>query len=72
MDFFQAKCVPLLFGKYKNQTIGKVAKTVKGMLYLHWLSNQEIRDLCLQEAINIFLTHPKVKKRLVDILADIY
>jgi len=72
MDISQAKCVPLPFGKYKNQTIGKIAKTAKGMLYLNWLNSQEIKDLCLQEALNIFLTQPKIKKQLMEIIATIY
>ena len=77
MTFKQAVGFTILFGQYKNQTIGQISRTDKGLLWLDWLRGErEEQRLAAEklgkpfkpypsdEAIAVYLADPSIQKEL--------
>ena len=64
MTFKEASDYTILFGEYKDQTIGKIAEADKGLLYLDWLRGETWLHNDTEEAINIYLDDESIAQDL--------
>lgn len=71
MTFDQAKlqCVP--FGKFKGQSIDKVASTSRGLMYLDWMmSLKDLREGPFKDALNTYMRDEGIQKEVQQAMQD--
>ena len=67
MTFREAADYVMPFGKYKGQTLAKIAAFPKGLLYLDWLCGEREKQdkaTVLDMAITTYLGNPTIKDEL--------
>ena len=69
MTYDYAKHFKMPFGKYKGRTLDNIAQTDDGLLYLDWLSGQEIfENKALEEALKDYLSNEAIQKDLNELV----
>ena len=68
--FEKAKEVVVPFGKYKGQTIDKIATEDRGLRWLDWLHGQEIKSPRLREALDVYLSDTAIQAELRAVLGE--
>ena len=63
--------VVLPFGKFKGQTIDKVAETDEGLRYLDWMRGLGDLRPPHREALDAYLNDPAISEDLAKIVGDL-
>lgn len=69
MTFADAASYPIQFGKYKLQSIDKIATEDEGLKYLDWLRGQGWVRGPLRSALEVYLEDPAIKRDLQALLS---